>query len=129
MNEAAAQICRHIPALLTRRDELFPLARQVVRDSGYQYSKGHSRSTQFGAGKRSYEDGGREGGGGSNSGDGSSDCDNGMKRHRSHTDLNYQASEDERRKRQVSALKPSLIFIDSNSIVLLLFLGTIGICS
>lgn len=40
VNEAAAQICRHIPALLTRRDELFPLARQVVRDSGYQYSKG-----------------------------------------------------------------------------------------
>ena len=43
MNEAAAQICKHIPALLSRRDELFPLARQVVRDSGYQYSKGHSR--------------------------------------------------------------------------------------
>ncbi|XP_076366805.1 uncharacterized protein LOC143255271 isoform X3 [Tachypleus tridentatus] len=42
VNEAAAQICKHIPALLTRRDELFPLARQVVRDSGYQYSKGHS---------------------------------------------------------------------------------------
>merc|ERR1719443_2511251 len=45
VNEAAAQICRQIPAMLTRRDELFPLARQVVRDSGYQYSKGHSRST------------------------------------------------------------------------------------
>ena len=43
VNEAAAQICRQIPAMLTRRDELFPLARQVVRDSGYQYSKGHSR--------------------------------------------------------------------------------------
>ena len=43
VNEAAAQICKHVPALLTRRDELFPLARQVVRDSGYQYSKGHSR--------------------------------------------------------------------------------------
>ncbi|CAM1314400.1 Uncharacterised protein g6536 [Pycnogonum litorale] len=42
VNEAAAQICKHIPALLTRRDELFPLARQVVRLSGYQYSKGHS---------------------------------------------------------------------------------------
>ncbi|XP_022238960.1 NGFI-A-binding protein 1-like isoform X3 [Limulus polyphemus] len=42
VNEAAAQICKHIPTLLTRRDELFPLARQVVRDSGYQYSKGHS---------------------------------------------------------------------------------------
>ncbi|KAF4521091.1 hypothetical protein B566_EDAN010965 [Ephemera danica] len=42
VNEAAAQICRLVPALLTRRDELFPLARQVVRDSGYQYSKAHS---------------------------------------------------------------------------------------
>ena len=33
--------------MLTRRDELFPLARQVVRDSGYQYSKGHSRYGDF----------------------------------------------------------------------------------
>ncbi|KAH6930593.1 hypothetical protein HPB50_014930 [Hyalomma asiaticum] len=40
VNEAAAQICKHIPALLTRRDELFPLARQAVRDSGYPFSKG-----------------------------------------------------------------------------------------
>lgn len=39
VNEAAAQICRFIPALLTRRDELFPLARQVVKDSGCHYSK------------------------------------------------------------------------------------------
>ena len=44
MNEAAAQLCLRKPILLMRRDELFPLARQVVRDSGYQYSKGHSRS-------------------------------------------------------------------------------------
>ncbi|KAK3106615.1 hypothetical protein FSP39_023686 [Pinctada imbricata] len=44
VNEAAAQLCRHMPTLLTRREDLFPLARQVVRDSGYQYSKGHSRS-------------------------------------------------------------------------------------
>ena len=29
VNEAAAQICRLAPAMLTRRDELFPLARQV----------------------------------------------------------------------------------------------------
>lgn len=43
VNEAAAQICRFVPALLTRRDELFPLARQVVRDSGYLYSKGHAK--------------------------------------------------------------------------------------
>lgn len=40
VNEAAAQMCRFMPALLTRRDELFPLARQVVRDAGYNYSKG-----------------------------------------------------------------------------------------
>lgn len=39
VNEAAAQICRFIPALLTRRDELFPLARQVVKDSGCYYAK------------------------------------------------------------------------------------------
>lgn len=38
VNEAAAQICKYIPALLTRRDELFPLARQVVRDSGFGHS-------------------------------------------------------------------------------------------
>ena len=44
MNEAAAQLCLRKPILLMRRDELFPLARQVVRDSGYSYSKGHSRS-------------------------------------------------------------------------------------
>ena len=44
VNEAAAQLCFMMPTLLTRRDELFPLARQIVRDSGYQYSKGHSRS-------------------------------------------------------------------------------------
>ena len=44
VNEAAAQLCLMMPTLLTRRDELFPLARQVVRSSGYQYSKGHSRS-------------------------------------------------------------------------------------
>lgn len=43
VNEAAAQICSKVPRFLNRRSELFPLARQVVRDSGYQYSKGHSR--------------------------------------------------------------------------------------
>ena len=33
VNEAAAQICRLAPAMLTRRDELFPLARQVLLPS------------------------------------------------------------------------------------------------
>ncbi|XP_034234358.1 NGFI-A-binding protein homolog [Thrips palmi] len=47
VNEAAAQICRFVPALLTRRDELFPLARQVVRDSGYLYSKGHTNLSYY----------------------------------------------------------------------------------
>ncbi|XP_045538145.1 NGFI-A-binding protein homolog isoform X1 [Papilio machaon] len=39
VNEAAAQLCRCVPALLTRRDELFPLARQLVRRAGLHYSK------------------------------------------------------------------------------------------
>ena len=43
VNEASAQLCWHRPGLLTRREELFPLARDVVRASGYQYAKGHSR--------------------------------------------------------------------------------------
>ncbi|GMT13402.1 hypothetical protein PFISCL1PPCAC_4699 [Pristionchus fissidentatus] len=39
VNEAAAQICMLVPALLTRRDELFTLSRQVVKDAGYHYTK------------------------------------------------------------------------------------------
>ncbi|KAL0270057.1 UNVERIFIED_CONTAM: hypothetical protein PYX00_007591 [Menopon gallinae] len=48
VNEAAAQICRLCPALLTRRDDLFALARQVVRDSGYNYSKSQASIGQQG---------------------------------------------------------------------------------
>ncbi|XP_078080190.1 NGFI-A-binding protein 1-like isoform X1 [Mustelus asterias] len=44
VNEAAAQLCLIDTTLLARRDELFPLARQVVRDSGYKYSHRYSRS-------------------------------------------------------------------------------------
>lgn len=44
INEAAAQLCRHRPSLLTRREELFSLARNVVRDCGLQFSKNHSRA-------------------------------------------------------------------------------------
>ncbi|KAH8395239.1 hypothetical protein KR222_003598, partial [Zaprionus bogoriensis] len=42
VNEAAAQLCRNPQTiwLLTRRDELFPLARQIVKDAGF----GHSAS-------------------------------------------------------------------------------------
>lgn len=47
VNEAAAQLCLLMPNLLTRREDLFPLARQVVKDSGYQYSKGHSRAAEL----------------------------------------------------------------------------------
>ncbi|XP_045208072.2 NGFI-A-binding protein homolog isoform X2 [Mercenaria mercenaria] len=47
VNEASAQLCFLMPTLLTRREDLFPLARQVVKDSGYQYSKGHSRATDL----------------------------------------------------------------------------------
>jgi len=43
INEAAALLCRHQPSLLTRREDLFSLARQVVRESGFQCSKVHSR--------------------------------------------------------------------------------------
>ncbi|GBP11560.1 NGFI-A-binding protein homolog [Eumeta japonica] len=49
VNEAAAQMCRCVPALLTRRDELFPLARQVVRRAGLHYSK-HGLPSGGGAG-------------------------------------------------------------------------------
>ncbi|KAJ8035699.1 NGFI-A-binding protein 1 [Holothuria leucospilota] len=42
VNEAACQLCLLEPNLLFMRDRLFPLARQVVRESGYQYKHGHS---------------------------------------------------------------------------------------
>ncbi|GMR35451.1 hypothetical protein PMAYCL1PPCAC_05646, partial [Pristionchus mayeri] len=42
VNEAAAQICMLVPALVTRRDELFTLSRQVVKDAGYHYTKSNS---------------------------------------------------------------------------------------
>ncbi|XP_059494775.1 NGFI-A-binding protein 1-like isoform X3 [Stegostoma tigrinum] len=38
VNEAAAQLCLIDTTLLARRDELFPLARQVVRDSGSKFA-------------------------------------------------------------------------------------------
>ncbi|XP_072021031.1 uncharacterized protein [Amphiura filiformis] len=43
VNEAAAQLCDLDPYLLAQREKLFPLARQVVRESGYRYKHGHSR--------------------------------------------------------------------------------------
>ncbi|XP_071825914.1 uncharacterized protein [Apostichopus japonicus] len=42
VNEAACQLCLLEPNLLFMRDRLFPLSRQVVRESGYQYKHGHS---------------------------------------------------------------------------------------
>ncbi|XP_032238553.1 NGFI-A-binding protein 1 [Nematostella vectensis] len=44
INEAAAQLCLRDPTLLVRRDELFTMARRVVRESGFTYVHGHSRS-------------------------------------------------------------------------------------
>lgn len=38
VNEAAAQLCMKEVALLTRRDELFGLARQVSREVTYKYT-------------------------------------------------------------------------------------------
>uniref|UniRef100_A0AC34FB86 Uncharacterized protein n=1 Tax=Panagrolaimus sp. ES5 TaxID=591445 RepID=A0AC34FB86_9BILA len=44
VNEAAAQLCLIQPVLLTRRDELFPLARQVVRESNFPGFRALSRT-------------------------------------------------------------------------------------
>ncbi|XP_006814946.1 uncharacterized protein LOC100375168 [Saccoglossus kowalevskii] len=44
VNEAAAQLCSIDPTYLAQRDKLFPLARQVVRESGYKFKHGHSRA-------------------------------------------------------------------------------------
>lgn len=38
INEAASQLCKHVPAFLTKREELLSLSRQVVRDSGLPYA-------------------------------------------------------------------------------------------
>lgn len=43
INEAAAQLCKFVPAFLTRRDELFTLARKIVRDCGFGHSTGLGR--------------------------------------------------------------------------------------
>ncbi|XP_078580799.1 NGFI-A-binding protein 1-like isoform X1 [Branchiostoma floridae x Branchiostoma japonicum] len=44
VNEAAFALCMYDRMLLCRREELFPLARQVVRESGYKFKHGKSRS-------------------------------------------------------------------------------------
>lgn len=43
VNEASAQLCKFVPTLLTIRSELFPLARQVVKDAGFGHSAGIAR--------------------------------------------------------------------------------------
>lgn len=48
INEAAAQLCLRDPTLLVRRDELFTQARRIVRDSGFSFVHGHSRSKYAG---------------------------------------------------------------------------------
>lgn len=47
VNEAAAQICKIVPALLTRRSELFPFARRVVKDSGLGLAAGMARFSMW----------------------------------------------------------------------------------
>ena len=47
INEAAAQLCLRDPTLLARRDELFTLARRAVREGGFSYVHGFSRSKQI----------------------------------------------------------------------------------
>ncbi|KAJ0062369.1 hypothetical protein NL108_010977, partial [Boleophthalmus pectinirostris] len=44
VNEAAAQLCMRDMALLTRRDELFGLARQISREVTYKYTYRTSKS-------------------------------------------------------------------------------------
>ncbi len=44
VNEMAGEICASDPALLASRNKLFELAQDKVRDTGYQYKKGKSRS-------------------------------------------------------------------------------------
>ena len=39
VNEAAAQLCLHRPALVTRREDLFFQARQVVKEAGFQLTR------------------------------------------------------------------------------------------
>ena len=55
VNEAAAQLCCLMPTLLTRRDDLFPLARQVAKMAGILTS-----TSSFNAGAISPPKGNRE---------------------------------------------------------------------
>lgn len=60
INEAAAQLCLRDPTLLVRRDELFTMARRVVRESGFTYVHGHSRSKYLGSPAQLITDNGGE---------------------------------------------------------------------
>ncbi|BFF98022.1 NGFI-A-binding protein homolog [Drosophila madeirensis] len=115
VNEAAAQLCRNPQTiwLLTRRDELFPLARQIVKDAGF----GHSASIARYGGLLTQLPGAQGAGGARGSGSGSAsgcvpsdvDCESSdasvqPKRHRLSSteaaqlpmDLNREAVEDSR---------------------------------
>ncbi len=59
VNEAAIQLCCIDPFLLVQRDKLFPLSRQVVRESGYQFKHGHSRSLKHSQTKNEEGNGGK----------------------------------------------------------------------
>ncbi|XP_017060247.1 NGFI-A-binding protein homolog isoform X2 [Drosophila ficusphila] len=75
VNEAAAQLCRNPQTiwLLTRRDELFPLARQIVKDAGF----GHSASIARYGGLLTQlpSQGAGSGGGAGRAGPGDTDCE------------------------------------------------------
>ena len=65
VNEAAAQLCLRDPTLLARRDELFILSRRAVREGGFSYVHGFSRSKQAVASGDTGAEGRREEEGGS----------------------------------------------------------------
>jgi len=73
VNEAAAQLCRNPQTiwLLTRRDELFPLARQIVKDAGF----GHSASIARYGGLLTQLPSQGAGLGGGRAGPGDTDCE------------------------------------------------------
>ncbi|XP_017126717.1 NGFI-A-binding protein homolog isoform X2 [Drosophila elegans] len=75
VNEAAAQLCRNPQTiwLLTRRDELFPLARQIVKDAGFGHSASIARYGGLLTQLPSSQGSGGLGGGGRGPGD--TDCE------------------------------------------------------
>lgn len=55
VNEASAQLCLRDPTLLVRREELFILSRRAVREGGFSYVHGFSRSKHAGTSRSGVE--------------------------------------------------------------------------